>query len=167
MADEQIVQPKVQQPKADEPPLGETLKAMFAKPLLPDLPDFKMPLDVDVQQILGEQLRITGDTDITVQPLVSESENAGQTAASGNAGCRLAAGTAERPGTSDAVDNWPVNFTLNSTVNVDPIKGEKIKMTLDGGLREQLNMALNLSGPVQVQMDGNTRLADVGLPLNM
>ncbi|BCQ47088.1 hypothetical protein ERHA55_46150 [Erwinia rhapontici] len=38
VANEQVVQPKVQQPAVNEAPLGETLKAMFDKPLLPDLP---------------------------------------------------------------------------------------------------------------------------------
>ena len=70
VADEQVVQPKVQQPQPDEKPLGETLRAMFAEPLLPALPDFQLPLDINVQQLLGEQLRITGDTDVAITRLL-------------------------------------------------------------------------------------------------
>ena len=66
VADEQVVQPKVEQPQPDEKPLGETLQEMFAKPLLPELPDFRLPLDINVQEVVGEQLRITGDSDITL-----------------------------------------------------------------------------------------------------
>ena len=167
VADEQIVQPKVQQPKTDEPPLGETLKAMFAKPLLPDLPDFKMPLDVDVQQILGEQLRITGDTDIAVTRLLVKAKTQDRLLHLETLDVDSPLGQLNAQGQATLADNWPVNFTLYSALNLDPIKGEKIKMTLGGGLREQLNMALNLSGPVRVQLDAQTKLAEAGLPLAM
>lgn len=167
VADEQVVQPKVQQPKADEPPLGETLKAMFAKPLLPDLPDFKMPLDVDVQQILGEQLRITGDTDIAVTRLLVKAKTQDRLLHLETLDVDSPQGQLNAQGQATLADNWPVNFTLYSSLNLDPIKGEKIKMTLGGGLREQLNMALNLSGPVRVQLAAQTKLAEAGLPLAM
>ncbi len=49
---------------------------MFAQPLLPALPDFRLPLDIDVQQILGEQLRVTGDTDIAVSRLLLKAKTA-------------------------------------------------------------------------------------------
>jgi len=167
VADEQVVQPKVQQPKAEEPPLGETLKAMFAKPLLPDLPDFKMPLDVDVQQILGEQLRITGDTDIAVTRLLVKAKTQDRLLHLETLDVDSPQGQLNAQGQATLADNWPVNFTLYSSLNLDPIKGEKIKMTLGGGLREQLNMALNLSGPVRVQLAAQTKLAEAGLPLAM
>lgn len=167
VADEQVVQPKVQQPKTDEPPLGETLKAMFAKPLLPDLPDFKMPLDVDVQQILGEQLRITGDTDIAVTRLLVKAKTQDRLLHLETLDVDSPQGQLNAQGQATLADNWPINFTLNSSLDLDPIKGEKIKMTLAGGLREQLNMALNLSGPVRVQLDAQTKLAEPGLPLAM
>ncbi|WP_158781231.1 translocation/assembly module TamB domain-containing protein [Pantoea sp. BAV 3049] len=167
VAEEQVVQPKVTQPKQEEPPLGETLKTLFAKPLLPDLPDFKMPLDVDIQQILGEQLRITGDTDIAVNRLLVKAKTQDRLLHLETLDVDSPQGQLNAQGQATLADNWPVSFTLYSTVNLDPIKGEKIKMTLDGGLREQLNMAVNLSGPVRVQLDANTRLADAGLPLSM
>ncbi|MGE9551211.1 autotransporter assembly complex protein TamB [Erwinia amylovora] len=167
VADEQVVQPKVEQPKPDEQPLGETLKALFAKPLLPDLPDFKLPLDMDIQQILGEQLRITGDTDIAVNRLLVKARTQDRLLHLEKLDVDSPQGQLNAQGQATLADNWPVNFTLYSTVNLDPIKGEKIRMTLDGGLREQLNMAVNLSGPVRVQLDANTRLAEAGLPLSM
>lgn len=167
VADEQVVQPKVEQPKPDEQPLGETLKALFAKPLLPDLPDFKLPLDIDIQQILGEQLRITGDTDIAVNRLLVKARTQDRLLHLEKLDVDSPQGQLNAQGQATLADNWPVNFTLYSTVNLDPIKGEKIRMTLDGGLREQLNMAVNLSGPVRVQLDANTRLAEAGLPLSM
>ncbi|WP_034944499.1 autotransporter assembly complex protein TamB [Erwinia oleae] len=167
VADEEVVQPKVQQPKADEPPLGETLKAMFAKPLLPELPDFTLPLDVDVQAILGEQLRITGDTDIAVNRLLLKAKTQDRLLHLETLDVDSPQGQLNAQGQATLQGNWPVSFTLYSALNMEPMKGEKIKMTVDGGLREQLNIALNLSGPVRVQMEAQTRLAEVGLPLAM
>ncbi|MDN6110555.1 MAG: translocation and assembly module TamB, partial [Enterobacterales bacterium] len=55
---------------AIEKPLGEVLAELFAKPLLPDLPELRLPLDLTVKRISGEQLRITGDSDIVVNSLL-------------------------------------------------------------------------------------------------
>ncbi|MCX8962393.1 translocation/assembly module TamB [Erwinia psidii] len=165
VADEQVVQSKVKQPQ--EAPLGQTLKALFAKPLLPELPDFRMPLDVDIQQILGEQLRITGDSDIAVNRLLVKARTEDRLLHLETLDVDSPLGQLNAQGQATLSGNWPVSFTLNSAANVDPIKGEKIKITAAGGLREQLGVALNLSGPVQMQMDAQTRLAEVGLPLSV
>ncbi|WP_241650653.1 hypothetical protein, partial [Rosenbergiella collisarenosi] len=50
---------------AQQPPLGDTLRALFAKPLL-ELPTVTLPVDVDIQGITGNTLRVTGDTELTI-----------------------------------------------------------------------------------------------------
>ncbi|BCQ47087.1 hypothetical protein ERHA55_46140 [Erwinia rhapontici] len=120
-----------------------------------------------MQEVLGEQLRITGDTDIAVERLLLKAKTE-------NNQLQLLALDVDSPqgqlnaqGQATLSGNWPVNFTLYSQLNVDPIKGEKIKMTLGGGLRDTLTLGLNLSGPVRAQLDADTQLAEAGLPLNM
>lgn len=68
-------------------------------------------------------------------------------------------------GAATLSESWPVSLTANGVLNVDPLKGEKLKLTVDGGLREQLNVALNLSGPQRAQLTLQTELAQAGLPL--
>lgn len=167
VAKEQVVQPKVAQPETGEPPLGETLKTMFAKPLLPDLPDFTLPLDVNIQSLLGEQMRITGDTDIAIERLLVKARTQARLLQLETLDVDSPQGQLNAQGQATLSGNWPVDFTLNSALNIDPLKGEKIKMTLAGGLRDKLNLALNLSGPVRAQLDAQTQLAEVGLPLAM
>ena len=167
VANEEVVQPKIQNPQPEEKPLGETLKAMFAQPLLPELPAFTLPLDIDVQQILGEQLRLTGDTDISINRLLVKANVDDNRLQLQTLDVDALQGQVNASGQAVLSGSWPVNFTLNSELNVEPLKGEKIKMTLGGELRETLTLALNLSGPVQAQLDGDTRLAEAGLPLNM
>ncbi|MEJ4045744.1 autotransporter assembly complex protein TamB [Erwinia sp. SLM-02] len=167
VANEEVVQPKIQDPQPEEKPLGETLKAMFEQPLLPNLPEFTLPLDVNVQQILGEQLRLTGDTDITVNRLLVKAKTENNHLALQTLDVDAVQGQLNAQGEATLSGNWPMNFTLNGEMNIDPLKGEKIKMTLGGDLRETLTLALNLSGPVRAQLDADTRLAEAGLPLNM
>jgi translocation and assembly module TamB len=64
-------------------------------------------------------------------------------------------------------DNWPVDITLNSALNIDPLKGEKVKLKVGGALREKLEFGVNLSGPVDMVLRGQTQLAEAGLPLNL
>ena len=167
VADEQVIQPKVTEPQPEEKPLGETLQAMFAEPLLPALPDFQLPLDIDVQEIVGEQLRLTGDTDIAVNRLLVKAKTENRVLHLQTLDIDSPQGQLNASGQAQLAANWPVDFTLNGALNIEPLKGEKIKLTLGGAMREQLKLALNLSGPLQAQLDASTELAQAGLPLAM
>ncbi|MCX2958222.1 MAG: translocation and assembly module TamB, partial [Serratia symbiotica] len=79
----------------------------------------------------------------------------------------LPQGTLSVQGQATLTGDLPINMVANSTLNISPLKGEKITLNLGGGLREVLKVALNLSGPVGAQLDVQARLAEVGLPLAM
>ncbi|MDC0723875.1 autotransporter assembly complex protein TamB [Phytobacter diazotrophicus] len=167
VAQEQVVEPKVENPKPDELPLGESLKQLFAKPLLPQMTDVHLPLNLNIEEFHGEQLRLTGDTDITVSNMLLK-------VSSIDGNMKLDAfdidsnqGTLNATGTATLRDNWPVDITLNSTLNVDPMKGEKVKLKVGGEVRKQLEFGVNLSGPVDIVLRGQTQLAEAGLPLNL
>ncbi|ERM10931.1 hypothetical protein L584_00865 [Pantoea agglomerans Tx10] len=167
VVNDEVVEPKVQQPHPAEKPLGETLQAMFAQPLLPEMPDFRLPLDIEVQQILGEQLRITGDTDISVSRLLLKARTDDRQMQLSTLEVDSNLGNLKGSGQATLADNWPVDFSLNGTVNTDPIKGEKLALKLNGAMRDELKMGLNLSGPVNAQLDATTQLAVAGLPLSL
>ncbi len=167
VAQEQVVEPKVENPKPDELPLGESLKQLFAKPLLPQMTDVHLPLNLNIEEFRGEQLRLTGDTDITVSNMLLK-------VSSIDGNMKLDAfdidsnqGTLNATGTATLRDNWPVDITLNSTLNADPMKGEKVKLKVGGEVRKQLEFGVNLSGPVDIVLRGQTQLAEAGLPLNL
>ncbi|WP_312691082.1 autotransporter assembly complex protein TamB [Kosakonia sp.] len=167
VAQEQVIEPKIDNPKPEEKPLGETLKALFEKPLLPEMTDVHLPLNLNIEEFRGEQLRVTGDTDILVRSLLLKvssmngqmkldalevDSNQGQVSATGSAQLR---------------DNWPVDITLNSALNMAPLQGEKVKLHIGGEMRKQLDVNVNLSGPVDMVMQAQTQLAEAGLPLNL
>ncbi|MGO4745086.1 autotransporter assembly complex protein TamB [Serratia quinivorans] len=152
-------------PVSEEKPLGETLKALFAKPLLPDLPEIRLPLDITVKEISGEQLRLTGDTEVLITSLLLQASTQDQHIKLDNFDVKSPQGTLSAQGQATLTGSWPVEMVANSTLNIDPLKGEKVKLNIGGGLREQLKVALNLSGPVGAQLDVQTQLAEVGLPL--
>ncbi len=59
VAQEEVVEPKIEKPQPDEKPLGETLKDLFAKPVMPEMTDVHLPLNLNIESFRGEQLRIT------------------------------------------------------------------------------------------------------------
>ncbi|WP_373962753.1 autotransporter assembly complex protein TamB [Kosakonia sacchari] len=167
VAQKEVVEPKIQNPQPQEKPLGETLKALFEKPLLPEMTDVHLPLNLNIEEFRGEQLRLTGDTDILVRSLLLKvssidgqmkldalnvDSNQGQVRATGSAQLR---------------DTWPVDITLNTTLNIDPLKGEKVKLKVGGEMRKQLEVGVNLSGPVDMDLRAQTQLAEAGLPLDL
>ncbi|MEQ9860534.1 translocation/assembly module TamB [Pectobacterium cacticida] len=152
-------------PEVSEQPLGERLNALFAKPLLPDLSQFTLPLDLHITEIHGEQWRLTGDNDILINDLIVQASTQQQHVRLDKLIVRSPQGGLNVRGEATLSDNWPVALTANGVLNSDPLKGETLKLTVNGGLREQLNVALNLSGPQRAQLDLQTRLAEAGLPL--
>ncbi len=154
-------------PAAVEPPLGDTLKAMFAKPLLPNMPDFTLPLDLTVQQLTGDNLRLTGDNDLLITRLLLKITTQNQQVNLDKLEVRSPQGSIDGVGQARLTDSWPLDMTIDSAVNIDPLKGEKIKLTLGGELRKRLKVGLDLSGPVKAQLALQTELAEVGLPLDL
>ncbi|MDA5549252.1 translocation/assembly module TamB [Yersinia massiliensis] len=152
-------------PIEPELPLGERLKALFAEPILPELPDFRLPLDLQINAISGQQLRLTGDTDVLISSLLLQASTQDQRITLDTLEIKSPQGGLSAQGEATLNETWPLSLVVNSTLNVEPLKGEKVKLTVGGALREQLKVALNLSGPVSAQLDAETSLAQAGLPL--
>ncbi|MEC5320793.1 translocation/assembly module TamB domain-containing protein [Brenneria populi subsp. brevivirga] len=150
-----------------EQPLGARLAELFAKPLLPDLPQFTLPLDLNIAEIHGEQLRLTGDQDILISDLRIQASTQAQRLNLERFVVQSPQGSLNLRGSATLSDSWPVSLSANGVVNVDPLKGEKIRLSVDGGLREKLNVALNLSGPQRAKLNLQTELAQAGLPLGL
>ena len=167
VAQEEVVEPKIQNPQPDEKPLGETLKDLFSKPVLPEMTDVHLPLNLNIEAFKGAQLRITGDTDLTVHYLLLKVSSIDGNMKLDALDVDSSQGTVNATGTAQLTHNWPVDITLNSTLNIDPLKGEKVKLKVGGALREQLEVGVNLSGPVDMDLRAQTRLAEAGLPLNV
>ncbi|QQA76895.1 autotransporter assembly complex protein TamB [Pectobacterium parmentieri] len=154
-------------PAVPEQPLGERLSELFSKPLLADLPQFTLPLDLNIVEIHGEQLRLTGDQDILITNLFVQASTQQQHLRLDKLIVQSPQGGLNVRGEATLRDNWPVSLAANGVLNVEPLKGETLKLTVDGGLREQLNVALNLSGPQRAQLELQTKLAEAGLPLSL
>ncbi|MDA8478050.1 autotransporter assembly complex protein TamB [Citrobacter sp. Awk 4] len=167
VAKEEVVEPKIQNPQPNEKPLGETLKDLFSKPVLPEMTDVHLPLNLNIEEFRGEQLRITGDTDLTVHTMLLKVSSIDGNMKLDALDIDSSQGSVNATGSAQLSDTWPVDFTLNSTLNIDPLKGEKVKLKVGGALREQLELGVNLSGPVDMVLRGQTRLGEAGLPLNL
>lgn len=167
VAQEEVVEPKIQNPQPDEKPLGETLKDLFSKPVLPEMTDVHLPLNLNIEEFRGEQLRVTGDTDLTVHSMLLKVSSIDGNMKLDALDIDSSQGAVKASGTAQLTDKWPVDITLNSTLNIEPLKGEKVKLKVGGALRDQLEVGVNLSGPVDMDLRAQTRLAEAGLPLNL
>ena len=167
VAQKEVVEPKIENPQPQEKPLGETMKDLFSKPVLPEMTDVHLPLNLNIESFSGEQLRVTGDTDLTVYKMLLKVSSIDGNMKLDTLDIDSSQGTVNATGTAQLTNDWPVDITLNSTLNIDPLKGEKIKLKLGGDVRKQLALGVNLSGPVDMSLRAQTQLAEAGLPLNL
>lgn len=113
--------------------MGETLQELFAKPLLPDLPDFRLPVDLDIQQILAENLRLTGDTDVLITRFELKASTQNQVVKLDKLMVRSPQGSVDGIGQATLNQNWPVDMAINTAVNIDPLKGKRSNCGLPAG----------------------------------
>ncbi|HDG1695634.1 autotransporter assembly complex protein TamB [Kluyvera ascorbata] len=167
VAQKEVVEPKIDNPQPQEKPLGETMTELFSKPVLPEMADVHLPLNLNVESFSGEQLRITGDTDLTVYKMLLKVSSIDGNMKLDALDVDSSQGTVNASGTAQLINDWPVDITLNSTLNMDPLKGEKVKLKVGGEVRKQLEVGVNLSGPVDVSLRAQAQLAEAGLPFNL
>ncbi|WMQ74466.1 MAG: Translocation and assembly module subunit TamB [Sodalis sp.] len=149
-----------------QPPLAETLRALFAKPLLPPL-SFTLPLNLTVEDIEGENLRFSGDTNLLITRLRLQAATRDRYAELKLLDIDSPKGLLNVSGNAEFSGRWPVSMRINIIVNSAQLKGEKIDLAVDGDMRDELRAALNLSGPLTAQLALKTRLAQAGLPLTL
>lgn len=167
VAEEQIVEPKINNPQPEELPLGETLRQLFEKPVLPEMTDVHLPLNLNIQEFRGENLRLTGDTDLLVSSLLLKVSSYDGNLKLDALDVDSSQGLVNATGSAQLRDGWPVDLTLNTTLNIDPLKGEKVKIKIGGEMREVLKVGMSLAGPVNMDLTAQTQLAEAGLPLNL
>ncbi|XNM69625.1 hypothetical protein ACLK1Y_23715 [Escherichia coli] len=120
-----------------------------------------------MESFSGEQLRITGDTDLTVYKMLLKVSSIDGNMKLDALDVDSSQGTVNASGTAQLINDWPVDITLNSTLNIDPLKGEKVKLKVGGEVRKQLELGVNISGPVDMSLRAQTQLAEAGLPFNL
>ncbi|NKI75128.1 translocation/assembly module TamB [Dickeya sp. CFBP 2040] len=155
--------------ETDKPqPLGEMLRALFAAPLLPAMPEFTLPLDLTIADLRGESwVMVQGTQPVTVSRFQLQATTRQQTLTLQQLTVQSPLGALYAHGNAVLSGDWPVTLNVNGIVNSDLLKGERVRLTAEGGLRQQLRLAVNLSGPQRAQIDIQTALAEPGLPLNI
>ncbi len=172
IADEGKQQNNANQSKLEPPqwqetqPLADKLRQLFAKPLF-DLDQYSLPLDLSIPNIDGENLTVRGATELTIHRLKIQAEAEDSRIQLQRLSLRAREGILDAHGSVQLEQDWPVAFSLTSTVNQKPLQGEQLKLTLHGHVKKQLSLALNLSGPLRANLLTQVEPAAVGLPFNL
>ncbi|SNC58696.1 autotransporter assembly complex protein TamB [Sodalis endosymbiont of Henestaris halophilus] len=149
------------------PMLTKKLRELFAKPLLPRVTSFTLPLNLTVENIEVENLLLISDVSLLITRLRLQAATRDQRAELTLLDIDSPQGWLNASGNAELSGRWPVIITINTIVNSAPLKGEKIKLAVGGYLLDELHAALNLSGPLTAQLMLKMRLSEAGLPLTM
>lgn len=148
------------------PSLVKTLQDLLAKPLLPRLSNFTMPLHLKLEDIEGEDLRlINNSNNVLITRLRMQAAIHHQYAELTFLDINLPHGFLSAFGNVQMSDKWPINLTMYTTLNNNLIREEKIKLILSGDLYDELYININLSGSLNAQLVLKIQLAQKGLPL--
>lgn len=164
-------QPEIKTQAEKEQALAETIKAIFAKPLLADLPDIIIPVDINIEGIEGRQLHITGDAPVSINQLLLQASTQNKHISLTKLSVDSPEGEITIEGGITLDKQWPVTLNANAivrdVVGLEDFKDQKLSLVLQGALLEELKLALTLTGTVTATLDAQAELAKPHLPLKL
>ncbi len=154
-------------PEGEQPSLGDQLKTLFSKPLLAELPEIILPVDLNVEGINVSNFQLKGDTDITINSLNLKLENEGQNVLLKQLKVDAPQGNVAVSGSISLQEKWPVALSVIGESRLEDLNGQKVDLTLKGGLMDELMLALNLNGPITATLEAQTDLAQANFPIEL
>ncbi|MDR2989592.1 MAG: translocation and assembly module TamB, partial [Providencia alcalifaciens] len=154
-------------PEGEPPSLGDQLKTLFSKPLLAELPEIILPVDLNVEGINASNFQLKGDTDITINSLNLKLENEGQNVLLKQLKVDAPQGNVAVSGSISLQEKWPVALSVIGESRLEDLNGQKVDLTLKGGLMDELMLALNLNGPITATLEAQTDLAQADFPIEL
>ncbi|MEQ5125961.1 translocation/assembly module TamB domain-containing protein [Providencia alcalifaciens] len=154
-------------PEGEQPSLGDQLKTLFSKPLLAELPEIILPVDLNVEGINASNFQLKGDTEITINSLNLKLENAGQNVLLKQLKVDAPQGNVAVSGSISLQEKWPVALSVIGESRLEDLNGQKVDLTLKGGLMDELMLALNLNGPITATLEAQTDLAQADFPIEL
>ncbi|EKT61143.1 autotransporter assembly complex protein TamB [Providencia burhodogranariea] len=165
--EKQPEEPAAEVTVGEEKSIGETLKELFAKPLLAELPEIILPVDLNIEGINGSNIQLTGSTEAVINSLNLSLSNDGQQILLKQFKVDAPQGNIALSGTATLKDKWPVSLSVTGESHLEDLDGQKIDLSLKGGLLDELKLALNLSGPINATLDAQTDLGQADLPIQL
>lgn len=151
---------------ADKTP-AETLKALFAEPLLAKLPEVVLPIDINIEQIRGINWHLAGDTKVVIDNLTLMASVQNQQIAIKQFDVVAPEGKITLTGNANLAQQWPVNITAQAVSYLDDLKGQQVDLKLEGALLQQLKLMLSLTGPINTNLVAEVALSQAGLPIQL
>lgn len=147
--------------------LHQDPEKFFAEPLLPVLPDFHFPLDIQIKKLTAEQLQIAGDENMIIHSLSLQARVHDHRLELDDLQVHLPFGDFSARGKATFVDQWPIALRIDSLLKTAPLEKQKIQLHMTGKLQKQLKLTADLSGVINARLNATTRLSQVGLPVLM
>ena len=164
-AEPEVKQPEPETPINEQKSLGDELKALFSKPLLAELPDIILPVDLNVEGINASNFQLKGSTDLTINQFHLSLSNVGQNILVKQLKIDAPEGNVSLSGTATLQEKWPVSLSIVGESRLDDLDGQKVDLSLKGGLLDELKLALNLNGPINATLDAQTDLSQADFPI--
>lgn len=146
---------------------GERIKTLFSEPLLPELGQFRLPLDIIIQQLNGIDLSLISDSSYKIKSLQLNGGIVESQVRLEKLIVHTTLGSVYLRGQALLDKAWPIELALNSDLYANELKGLRIKANIKGSLLSELALSMNLSGSQRAQINLNTQLAQAGLPLTL
>lgn len=121
---------------SDDP--AAMLQQLFASPLLAQLPAVVIPLDIEVAQIHGKNLRINTGTPQTIDDLLISASTQGNKVTLKQLQVSAPQGDVQLTGYARLQQKWPLELKLSTEVKLPDWPAQKLQATLSGALYDKL-----------------------------
>lgn len=157
-------------PAFPAPSLGETLTALFEKPLLTELPAIALPVDLDLKRFEATGVRVNdalGTPTVTVNRAVLSARLDKKALTLHECSADLPEAAANLTGTIGLTSGYELALKGRAESRLEPAHGEAIDFTLKGPLSGRLSLFSHLTGPVTAEVRLEAEPAQPWLPLRL
>lgn len=148
-------------------PLGETLEALFSKPLLEKLPLESLPISVDIQGITGKNWLFKLPQEIAVHDFALKGKMDAKSVTINTLNIVNDDANIMISGNTQLVKKWPVKLDINATLFPEQTQQDEVSLALTGNALDTLKLDVKSNGLINGNIALNTQLSNKALPTTL
>lgn len=130
------------------------------------MPTITLPLDIEIQSFVVENLRLIGETPVVVNELAIEANAAESRVALERFELDSSLAAFSMTASATLEDDYPLSLALRARLDQAPLEGETIFLDIEGSLAD-LALTLEAEGPVAARLEARTDILAPELPFDV
>ena len=153
--------------KFDATELNRKLDAFFSKPVIADLPDVRLPFNLDISDFEATDLKLAGASPVIIDEIRLDASVKESDVEIRRLDLHMPEVKGSLTGRAGLSGQWPLDLHANARLGIAPLVGEKAEAALVGEVKGKVSLATIADGPVPAKFLVAADPGTAGLPFSI